>query len=142
MMVAAAFAMAGAAFADEPAWQTNYEAALAKAKASAKPVFVEFTGSDWCPPCQMLSREILEQKAFKEYAAKNLVLLELDYPMNKEQSEDLKKQNQELSEKYAIQGFPTVIFLDAEGKELGRHVGYLPGGPDAMISWIEQVSKG
>lgn len=143
-LILAVCALASAAFAadEASAWKTDYETAMAEAKSAGKPVLVDFTGSDWCGWCIKLDEETFDKEAFKEFAAKNLVLLELDFPNKKEQSAEVKKKNQELSEKFKVQGFPTLLLLNADGKELARQVGYLPGGPDAMIAWIEKATKG
>lgn len=120
-------------------WSTNYEAALAKAKADKKLLLAEFTGSDWCPPCKKQAAEVFSQQEFKDYAAKKLVLLQLDFPREKTIAEDVKKQNNELKGKFGIKGFPTVIVLNGEGKELGRWVGYSGGGPAGLISQIDAL---
>ena len=77
-------------FADE-SWLTNIETAQELAKAEKKFVLLDFTGSDWCPPCKALKKNIFDTDKFKAYAEKNLVLVELDFPrdrskMTKEQS--------------------------------------------------------
>ena len=76
---------------------------------------------------------------FKNWAKKHVILVELDFPRRKELPERQKQQNEKLKQKFGVRGFPTVIFLDARGKELGRAVGYRPGtGPD---KWIEQANQ-
>ena len=57
---------------------------------------------------------------------------------NKKQTEEVKKQNEDLKKKYAVQGFPTFVLVDADGKELGRQVGYLKGGPSSFVTKIEE----
>jgi thioredoxin-related protein len=78
---------------------------------------------------------------FKDYAAKNLVLVELDFPRSKPLTDEVKAQNQKLKEKFGIRGFPTVVMLDGEGKELARWVGYGGGGPSALIGKIDALKK-
>ena len=63
-------------------WQTNLEKAIAEAKTENKTVLVNFTGSDWCIWCKRLSSEVFQQKDFKNYAEKNLILVKLDFPKN------------------------------------------------------------
>ncbi|MBL6829208.1 MAG: thioredoxin family protein, partial [Puniceicoccaceae bacterium] len=104
-------------------WMTDFAAAKIKAAAEQKPLLLDFTGSDWCGWCIKLDKEVFSQKVFKEFAADNLVLVELDFPRGKEQSEDLKAQNKALSEKYGIRGFPTILVLSPEG-ELIEKTGY------------------
>ena len=43
-------------FAGEGEWLTDLAKAQEKAKSEKKMVFVDFTGSDWCPPCQALHK--------------------------------------------------------------------------------------
>jgi hypothetical protein len=40
-----------------------------------------------------------------------------------------------------VDGFPTLVVLSADGKEIRRQVGYAPGGPDAFISELEGFGK-
>jgi thiol:disulfide interchange protein len=123
-------------------WLTNFDEALAKAKAENKLVLADFTGSDWCPPCMALAKEIFATDEFKKYAADNLVLLELDFPRRKPQSGALKKANEALSEKFNIEGFPTVIVFNGEGKELKRDVGFGGESPAEYIAKLEALKKG
>ena len=87
---------------------------------------IEFTGSDWCPPCMQLRANVFSKPDFQKEAQKNFVLLELDYPRGKEQSAEMKAANQKLAEQYGVTGFPTVVFADASGKPFGGFVGGRP----------------
>lgn len=119
-------------------WGTDYNAALAQAKAQKKLVLLDFTGSDWCGYCKLLDKEVLSQQAFKDFADKNYVGVTLDYPHEKAQSDAVKQQNDDLAKKFNIEGFPTLIVVDPDGKEIGRQVGYEPGsGPDAVITKLK-----
>jgi len=119
-------------------WMTDFAAAKIKATAEQKPIILDFTGSDWCGWCIKLDKEVFSQEAFKEFAADNLVLVELDFPRGKEQSEELKAQNKALAEKYKIRGFPTIMVLSPEGK-LVEKTGYLRGGPEAYVEHIKEI---
>ena len=125
-----------AANAAELKWHTSLPDAKAKAKAEKKLVFVEFTGSDWCPPCKKLHSEVLASQEFADFAAKKFVLVELDFPRKKEQSADLKAANKALAKEFEIRGYPTVVVLDADGKELHRKVGY---GGDSAKEYIAKL---
>ncbi len=122
-------------------WSTDYSAALAQAAAEKKPILLEFTGSDWCPPCKIMTAQIFDTHEFTEFAKANLVAVKLDYPQSKPQSDELKAQNQELAQKFNVRGFPTVILLASDGKELARNVGLMRGGPQVLIDWIKSHSK-
>lgn len=121
----------------EGIWATDFEQALKKAREQKRPVFVDFTGSDWCPPCIQLKKDVFDTAEFKTFAEENLVLLEIDYPRAGGQSPELRRQNDELQQRFKIEVFPTLVLLDEDGKEQKRHLGYMPGGPKAMISWAK-----
>ena len=112
----------------------------AKAKEEKKMVMLDFTGSDWCGWCIKLHKEVFSTPEFAEYAKNNLVLVEVDFPTKKKQSAELKKANDELQRKYKIDGYPTIIVLNAEGKTIGE-LGYLAGGPKAFIAELNKVKK-
>jgi protein disulfide-isomerase len=117
-------------------WENNLETAIQQAKKENKAVLVNFTGSDWCIWCKRLSSEVFQQKAFKDYANESLVLVMLDFPRNIEQSAETQAYNNNLAQKYGIQGFPTILIIDGEGKLVGQ-TGYLPGGPEKYVENIK-----
>ena len=117
-------------------WLDDLQAALDKGKKEKKPVLALFTGSDWCPPCQKLEKNVLLQPAFKGFAEKHLVLLFLDSPQKTKLDDKVKKQNDTLSKKFSVEGVPTVIILSPDGqKALWTHVGYTP-------LFLEELQKG
>ncbi|MCD6052677.1 MAG: thioredoxin [Verrucomicrobia bacterium] len=120
------------------AWLTDYPKAQALAKEQKKAILMDFTGSDWCPPCMQLKKTVLSNAEFTKFAAEKLVLVEVDFPQEKKQSEELKKANAELEKKFKIDGYPTIIVVDAEGKELFRDSGY--DGSSAK-EYVAKLSK-
>jgi thiol-disulfide isomerase/thioredoxin len=110
-------------------WLTDLDAAKAQGVKENKPVLVDFTGSDWCPPCKALHKNVFESAEFAAVASK-YVLVELDYPKSKPQTPELKAKNAALSKQFGITGFPTVLLLDAKtGDVFGKTVGF--GGQSA-----------
>jgi protein disulfide-isomerase len=120
----------------ELTWQTNFAEASKQAAQEHKYILLDFTGSDWCPWCIKMDKEVFSQSQFSDFALKNLVLVRLDFPRKAAQSPAEKSQNKELATKYGIEGFPTYILLDPSGKEVRRQVGYLQGGATAFIDWL------
>jgi thioredoxin-related protein len=120
-------------------WGEDYSAALAAAAKEHKNVLLDFTGSDWCGWCIRLKKETFDQPAFKEYADKNLILVEIDFPQGKSQSPEVKKQNDRLQQQYNVQGFPTLVLLDPQGKVIKQQSGYIPGGPKGFIEWVNSA---
>jgi thioredoxin-related protein len=111
-----AVALTASAFAAE-GWQTDLDKAIALAGKEKKSVLVEFTGSDWCPPCIAMRKNVFSKKEFIEAASKKFVLVELDFP---QKDKELAEKNQPLAEKFKIEGFPTIVLLNSEGKEFTR----------------------
>ena len=117
-------------------WGVDYNVALATAAKENRKVLLDFTGSDWCGWCIKLKKETFDQPQFKEFADKNLILVELDFPQRKSLPAGVKKQNDMLQEKYSVQGFPTLVLLDPQGKVIRQNSGYIPGGPKGFIDWV------
>ena len=124
------------ASADGLNWEANLETAIQQAKKENKAVLVNFTGSDWCIWCKRLSSEVFQQKEFEKYADESLVLVKLDFPRNIEQSAETQNYNRNLAQKYGIQGFPTILIFNSQGK-LVAQTGYQPGGPEKYIEHIK-----
>ena len=86
-------------------------------------MLLNFTGSDWCSWCKKLDAEVFSKKEFSDYAKKNLVLVEVDFPAQKKLAAALVKANDALKDKYKITGFPTLIVLKPDGTVVWKQVG-------------------
>lgn len=139
MCLIAVLGLAQAALADEGPWLTDLPKAQAEAKAEKKLVLMDFNGSDWCPPCKMLRKTVLSSPEFLDYAKRNLVLVDVDFPHNKPQPKSLKKANESLANKFGVDGYPTVVILGSDGKQLKKKVGYDGQGAKEFIAEIEQL---
>jgi protein disulfide-isomerase len=122
-------------------WASDLSAALQQAKAENKMVLLDFTGSDWCVWCIKFDNDVLSKPEFASYAKTNLVMVMLDFPKAKPQSDSVKQTNKDLQAKFKIKGFPAYVALTPAGKEIGRQVGYLSGGPQAFITELEKFRK-
>jgi thioredoxin-related protein len=131
-------ALSSMAFAAKDGWSEDLEKAKAQAKAEGKKILLDFTGSDWCGWCKKLDAEVFSQQAFKDYAAKHLVLVEVDFPRGFKLPEGTKKQNDELAKKFKIQGYPTIVITTASGTKRGE-LGYVEGGPEAFLKELKKV---
>jgi protein-disulfide isomerase-like protein with CxxC motif len=65
----------------------------------------------------------------------------VDFPRSKALSEDLQKANNALQSKYNISGFPTLIVIKPDGTVVWQQVGYMEGGPPAVIAELEKAKK-
>lgn len=122
-------------------WKTDFTAAQTQAARENKIVLLDFTGSDWCTYCVRMKKDTLDQTAFLDYAKKNLVLVEVDFPRRKRLSAEQTRANEALQRRYKVGVFPTFVVVDSQGRELGRKEGYVAGGPEAFIKVLEQFKK-
>lgn len=108
------------AAAEQSQWLENFEQAKKLAAEKKLPMLVLFTGSDWCPTCIFMEKEVFSKKEFLNFAGKNLILMKADFPENRKLPENIKKQNDELAMKYALKGdsilYPTITIFDSNGK--------------------------
>ncbi len=124
----------------ELAWGVDFQKALQAAASQKCTILVLFTGSDWCPWCQKLSQQVWETPEFKEFASKNLVLFMADFPKNKWQTPQQKKEYRELQQRFEVEGYPTVLLLDSNGNVLGK-TGYRPGGGKVYVEHLKALTR-
>jgi protein disulfide-isomerase len=141
LLAATAAALLVAAAARAADWTEDYSAGLAQAKKEHKLLVLDFTGSDWCVWCKRTDKEVFSTQKFKDYADKNLVLVKVDFPRSVAQTDEVKAQNARLQEKYGVEGFPTLIVLDAGENVVAKQVGYAEGGPDAFIAQLPKPAS-
>lgn len=104
----------------EPRWEVDLKEALKKADLEKKDVFAYFTGSDWCPLCKVLKKEVFDKEDFLEDLQKDFVLLKVDFPKKKPLAEVEQRKNDLLSRDYSIEGFPTVLLLDRSARAFAK----------------------
>ena len=125
-------------------WHTDVNQAIEISIAEKKPLFMFFTGSDWCGWCIRLQKEVFFKPEFVKWAKENLTLVELDFPRRKKLDELIRQQNDNLRQMFAVRGYPTGWFVVHEiedkkvnFKRLGSQ-GYVAGGPK---KWIDGANK-
>ena len=91
-------------------WYDDISKAYDVSSKSGKPIFAFFTGSDWCIWCHRLEQNVFDKPGFKAWA-KNVVLLELDFPRGKKLPDNIAQQNNSLQQTFQVQGFPTVWLI-------------------------------
>lgn len=131
---------------EELTWHTDLTKATDISIKENKPLFLFFTGSDWCGWCIRLQNEVFKTPEFITWAKKNVVLVELDFPKRKEQADAIKRQNAQLQQQLQVRGYPTVWFVSAAKtadakvnlNALGS-TGYVAGGPQVWIDGANQI---
>ena len=99
---------------DNIAWRTDFEAAMAEAEASGKPLLVNFT-ADWCGPCVAMKRDVWPRGSVGDAVSSGYIPVRLDVD---------EPEGQRMGMHYGVSAIPTTIVATAEGEELER-VNYL-----------------
>jgi uncharacterized protein YyaL (SSP411 family) len=119
-------------------WFVNLEKAQEIAQEKDVPIFVHFTGSDWCGWCWKLEEEVYSKQVFQEYVEKNMVMVKIDFPRKTKLPKDVETYNRKLANKYQIKGFPTVQLLNPDGTPIAQ-TGFQYGGPEKYIEHLEEL---
>lgn len=82
-----------------------------------------FTGTEWCPACTQLDSSVIATKEWADFQRAEIAFQKVDVPADRSR---LKEGDQLLISKYGVRGYPTMVVLDARGKELSRQVGSGP----------------
>ncbi|MBQ8445086.1 MAG: thioredoxin family protein [Opitutales bacterium] len=122
-----------------PTAETDLATAAEKAKATQTPMLVEFTGSDWCPPCKHLRKTVLDTPAFEEFLAeKGWIYVELDFPRKPGAlPPEVMKTREEIMMRYGVRGFPSMLLLDSDANPYAVIVG--PGKSPA--DYFDKLGK-
>jgi len=124
-------------------WLTDLQAAKAQAKAQGKSILVFFHGSDWCPPCVQMQRQVIDSPEFARYARQSLILVDVDFPEKNKQSDALRGANVALKAKFNLsqepgEGFPTLVLLNEAGETVFQETGYAGGGPGEVLAKLRR----
>jgi hypothetical protein len=120
-------------------WTTDFAAAQAEAAASGRRLLVLFTGSDWCPSCIQFEANVAHAPAFLNVATGSFVLVKLDYPRGLPQSAELRAQNDKLARQYAVEAFPSLFVISADGKKSSRVDTRRPRQATDMVDYFTQA---
>jgi thioredoxin-related protein len=110
-------------------WEASYETALAAAKKSGKLLMIDFW-TDWCGWCNRLDEDTYPDAAVVAQS-KRMVNVKVDGDSGP---------GPDLVKKYAIRGYPTILFIDGNGEVFGRIVGYEP--PEPFARDIKRIIDG
>ena len=126
----------------QPIWFTELPKAQAQAKAEGKSVLLFFHGSDWCPTCLEMQRQVFDSPEFAQYARRALILVDVDFPEKKSQSDEVKRANLALKARFNFSdelggGYPTLVLLNEAGGTVFQETGYSGGGPAEVLPKLE-----
>lgn len=92
----------------------SWKEVMAIAQKEDKLIFLD-AYTDWCQPCKAMDRDVFSQKAVGDLINDSFISIKI----NMEKGEGLT-----LREKYHIKAYPTLVFVDSDGKQLHRIAGY------------------
>jgi len=95
---------------------TSVDAALEKAKAENKNIFVD-AYTTWCGPCKWMAINVFTDEKVGSYYNDKFVNLKIDME---------KGEGPEYAQAWEIAGYPTLLFLDANGDVIHRSMGSRP----------------
>ena len=141
LFTAVCCSLLSAAFAAAPeGWTEGFsDGVRAKAEKENRCVLLLFTGSDWCPACRTLKKNVLGSEKFLRFAEKELIPVWIDFPKKTQQDPAIRKANEQLLDKFLGENaaFPTTVLLDPKGKILGKIAGNMP--PDAYVAFLKEM---
>ncbi|WP_459209631.1 thioredoxin family protein [Aquimarina rhabdastrellae] len=124
-------------------WHTDIDEAKEIAISENKKIVLLFTGSDWCPPCKKLEKNILSTEVFKSYAKENFVLLKADFPKRKKNrlTKEQKEKNNKLAERYNKRKvFPVIMVLNEKGDVIGT-TGYRKFSAERYVELLANIAS-
>ena len=102
-------------------WTDDIDGAFKLSSESGRPVFIDFTGSDWCGWCKLADRNIFSTPEWAEFASE-VVCLKVDFPRQGRPDALTMKKREELLKAFGVEGFPTLVLATADRKELARFI--------------------
>ena len=102
-------------------WLVDINEAYEISEKTGKPIMANFTGSDWCGWCKKLKIEVFDQAAFKAWAEKTVVLVELDFPRRFQIPQKYREQNAGLQQAFKVSGYPTIWVFNLSKDTNGQY---------------------
>mgnify|MGYP006431881425 CR=1 FL=1 len=114
----------------------DFQQLVEASKEARKPLVMLFTGSEWCPPCQKMARDIFATEKWRTFVDEGMHFVVYDFPRGGGASDAEAERRRAMAERFNIEGFPTLITIDPEDGEMRRRVGFHGGEASEYIDWI------
>ena len=120
-------------------WLNDFDKAKLEAQETGLPIFLLFTGGNWCSFCLWLDARILSKVYFKNYAKENLILLKADLAADEDKRTEAVKN---LMKRYDIANIPVIILTKATGQEFKRiELDDIMAGRDKPKSFVKYLKE-
>ncbi|MBD2751370.1 thioredoxin family protein [Spirosoma validum] len=93
--------------------EVSWREILKKAKAEKKIIFLDAYAS-WCGPCKMLQKQVFTQKEVGDFYNSKFINVKMDME---------KGEGPALSQVYPLEAYPTLLFIDGNGRVLKKFIG-------------------
>lgn len=113
-------------------WNTDMSSARREAQKYNLPIYLVFTGTSWCPPCQRMEKEVFNSSEFRTFSNRKLVLMKVVVPASRK----ISGLNSQLSTRFDIRSYPTILLLDSNGNDFYKKSG-ASTNPGSHVSKIE-----
>ena len=120
------------AYSDPPYFSDDYKHVFNYALRDDKNVIIDFY-TNWCGGCRLYDQHTFTDSTFKQYVLRNFYSAKINAEL---------VQNKEVTKKYKIGAYPTIIIANPGGEEIERIVGYKGDDVIKFISLIEDCVKG
>lgn len=97
----------------------DYQKAIAEAKAQNKLVFVDAYAS-WCGPCKVMDKKVFSDKNVAAYFNEHFINVKVMV----EDARSATPEGAKFSQTYEFDAYPTMFFLDGDGKVVKKIIGY------------------
>ena len=104
-------------------WLVDYQAARALAREKDLPILLNFSGTEWCPPCIQMATNVFCAPEWKAFAAEKVIPVLVDMPKD---PGELSGERRELAARFGVQGVPVCFVLDSDGTNVLGQAGFQP----------------
>ncbi|MCF0059460.1 thioredoxin fold domain-containing protein [Dyadobacter sp. CY356] len=100
----------------------NWASILKKAKAENKIIFLD-AYTTWCGPCKLLQKNVFTKPEVGALFNQKFINVKVDMESG---------EGPKLAQKYPLEGYPTLFFIDGDGKIVKQVIGYQ--NPETLVS--------
>jgi len=125
--------------ASTPVWR-DWNTGLKEAASAGRPVLVDVY-TDWCTWCKRMDQDVYTRPEVREYLSQHFVMVKLNAEYSTPARYDGKQYtSRTLAERFRVNGYPTTIFLRADGNHIANVPGYVPA--DRFLLLLRYIGDG